>query len=459
MFKSLLFTVLLAGCASHAGPAIKLYEAGDFAGAAREAQAGLTAHPHDDSLWGMRVRAALALGDGPGVTSAYAAYVAVNDGKDDAALVTDLATATLRQALASPSAKLKLVAIRAVAKVEIQALADAVGERMGDDDDRVAATAAIAVLHGYPQAPGVAADMLKSEDPEARRIAVEGIADKVGPAAVVDIREAATDPDPSVRATAIRWLGVFKDQASSAVIIRNLKHPDDGVRAAAVTAMAAIGKATKASAVDLQRLADSALADPALAVRLAGVRVLAQLKAEPVLTALTTDPSPLVAVEAAIALGRKDLAAAALNRAGSAESPSIRAGAANTALRALAQPDAVAFVTMLAADPEATVRLAAARALAAAGQREAAAPIFAAAAATDPGAAADLARLGDPRGVAALAALISAPDSPSDLRALAAAAHLIARRITPALVGALADSSGVVRVEAAAALAQLADRD
>jgi hypothetical protein len=43
-----------------------------------------------------------------------------------------------------------------------------------------------------------------------------------------------------------------------------------------------------------------------------------------------------------------------------------------------------------------------------------------------------------------------------DQRAQAAAAHRTAHRVTPGLVGALADPNGVVRVESAAAIALLA---
>src|SRR6185503_13662321 len=92
--------ILLAGCADYAKPAVGLYEAGDYAGAAKAADDGLAAHPEDDALWAMRVRSARALGDGPGVAKAYAAYVA-HRGDDDAELLHGLALATLGQSLTS----------------------------------------------------------------------------------------------------------------------------------------------------------------------------------------------------------------------------------------------------------------------------------------------------------------------------------------------------------------------
>src|SRR3954467_7676918 len=99
----LILPLLDVGCANRAKRSVSLYDSGDYSGAARAADEGLAAHPDDDGLWGMRIRAALALGDAEGVAKAYDAYVA-HRGDDDKALIRDLATATLGQALGSPSA-------------------------------------------------------------------------------------------------------------------------------------------------------------------------------------------------------------------------------------------------------------------------------------------------------------------------------------------------------------------
>ncbi len=443
--------LLVLGCAQRNKQAITLYEAGDYAGAARAADAGLAAHPKDSGLWQMRIRAALALGDAEGVARSYEGYRAHYGGDDDA-LLRDLAIATLGQALASPSAKLKLTAIEAVASAELHALADQVAERMGDEDDRVAAAAAVAILRGYPQAPQVAGDMLRSEDPEARRIAVEGIGKKVGALALDDLRTAAEDPDPRVRRAAIRWLGQLKDKPSQQLIERQLRHTDESVRAAAATALARLGLG------DLPALARQALADRALAVRLAGIELLRAAKLTAELTALAEDPDPMVALEAAIATTEPALRAKALERAAASEKWTTRAGAANMAARAVDRTAAAALAKRLAGDPELGVRLAAARTLASTGDRAAAIEIFAAALGTDSvlSAAADLARLGDERGTKTLDAAVRNAGAGPDQRAAAAAAHLTARRVTPGLVAALADASGVVRVEAAAVLVALA---
>jgi len=446
-------------CANHAQHAVALYETGDYAGAARAADSELATHPADEGLWQMRVRAALAQGDAAGVAKAYAAYRAQLDGDDDKALLRELAIATLGQALGSPSARLKIAAIAAVADAELQDLAEQVAERMTDEDDRVVAAAAVAVLRGYPQAPQAAGEMLRSEDPEARRIAVDGIGKKVGKLALADLEKAAADPDARVRRTAIRWLGQLKDAGALELLTQRLSDPDEAVRAAAASALARIGPG---NALELGK---RALGDRALAVRLAGLELLVaahRAEAEAELTALAGDPDPIVASEAAIARhGGAELAARAIERAASAREWPIRAGAANLAVRALGKPAALVLARKLAADPELSVRLAAARVLAHGGDRPAAAAIFATALQAPDHlleAAIDLADQDDARGVQALDTAVGDHAQSPVTRAAAAAAHRTAHHITPGLVAALADDDGVVRASAAAALAMLSRR-
>lgn len=449
---------MFAACANHAQQAVALYETGDYAGAARAADRGLAAYPGDEGLWQMRVRAQLAQGDAAGVARTYAAYRDQLEGDDDKPLVRELAIATLGQALASPSVKLKIAAIDAVAAAELEALADRVAERMADDDDRVVAAAAIAVLRGYPGAVKAAGEMLHSEDAEARRIAVDGIGKKLGTLALADLEKAGADPDARIRRTAIRWLGQLKDTDAVELLTRRMHDPDAAVRAAAGSALARIGIG------NLAELGKLALRDRALAVRLAGIELLAAAHhagAHAELTALVDDPDPLVAAEAAIAGGGGELAARAIDRAARADEWTVRAGAANLAARALGKPAALAFARKLAGDPELAVRLAAARVLAHGGDRPAAAAIFATALGNPDfllQAAIDLADQDDARGFQALDAAVRDPARGPVRRAAAASAHRTARRITPGLVAALADDSGVVRVEAAAALAMLSRR-
>ncbi|MBV8758980.1 MAG: HEAT repeat domain-containing protein [Deltaproteobacteria bacterium] len=449
---SLVLALLLTAC-GHSKHAVSLYEAGDYAGASRAADEGLAKHPDDGGLWAMKVRAALALGDADAVAKAYAALVE-HTGADDKDLLRDLATATLGQGLASPSAKLKIAAINAIEDLELQALADDVFQTMNDEDDRVAASAAIAVIHGYPQAPQVADDMLKSENPEARRIAVEGVAKKIGKIALADIEKAATDPDAHVRRAAIYWLGALKDPDAVEVCTRHLKDPDETVRAAAASALAKIGLG------NLEDVAKHALADKALGVRLAGIELLTAAKRDDEIAALANDPDPMVAVTAAVAVAKTHpgLGGPALDRAAGSPEWTIRAGAANLAVAAVGREAALTYARRLVGDPELRVRLAAARVLAHTGDAAGARPLFMAALDSPERdqAAADLAALGDPTGLATLSADVRDAKRTPDQRAEAASAHRTAHHVTPGLVAALADPNGLVRVQAAATLGALA---
>jgi HEAT repeat protein len=445
-----LVSVFCAACADHAKHSIALYEAGDYAGAARAADDELAQHPGDGAVWGMRIRAALALGDAPGLATTYESYAKHGTDKD---LLRDLAIATLDQALASPSARLKITAIKTVEDLELYALADQVAMRMGDADERVQAAAAVAVLHGYPQAPQVASDMLHGENPEARRIALEGVAKKIGKLAIADIEQAADDGDPRVRAVALRFLGTLKDKDAVEVCTKRLRDPDESVRAAAAGAIARIGIG------NLEASGKVALKDTALAVRLAGIDLLVAAHRQDELVPFADDADPSLAVQAAIAVKAQhpELAQKAVQRAVASDDLHVRAGVANALVQALGKDAAVPIAQKLAADKEPSVRLAAARVLAHAGDAETAKRVFAEAVAThDDQAAADLAALGDARGTAELSSLVRDPQRSPEQRAATAAAHRSGHRVTPGLVAALADPSGLVRVEAASALAALA---
>lgn len=455
MFRSVFFCLggLLFVACGHAQPSVSLYEAGDYAGAARAADDGLAKHPKDEGLHQMRVRAALAQGDSIGLARAYHNYQQAI-GEDDKGLVREVAVATLEAGLQSPSAKMKVIAIQAIEAAELQDLADTVAQKMEDKDDRVVAAAAIAILRGgYLQAPEVAAGILASENAEARAIVIDGLGKKVGALAADDLEKAATDPDPRVRRIAIRWLGQIKDQNAVALLTRRMRDPDEAVRAASATALARIGIG------NLESLGTQALKDRALAVRLAGIDLLVAAKrVDRLVQVAESDADPMVAAEAALAAKRSDLAIAAVQKAAQAELWTLRAGAANLATRAFGRDKASPFLLGLAADKDLGVRLSAARALAHAGGKATALPIFVAAL-EDPerklAAAQDLASFGDARGTTILDAAARDLTSTPDARSAAVNAHRGARKITAGLVAALADPSGLVRVEAAAVLLAL----
>ncbi|HEX4449930.1 MAG TPA: HEAT repeat domain-containing protein [Kofleriaceae bacterium] len=465
MHRFAVLLLVVGACADYARPSVGFYEAGDFANAARAADQGIAQHPDDDALWAMRVRAALALGDPAAVETAYAGYVA-RRGDDDQELLHGLALATLSQALASPSAKLKIAAIETIERLELQALADDVAASMGDNDDRVAATAAIAVLHAYPQAPQVADAMLHSENPEARRIVIAGLARKAGTIVTGELEKAANDPDPRVRRAAIDGLGRLKDKAAVTVLAKRMTDPDEAVRASAASALADIGIG------DLAAFAKKALADQSVAVRVAGVHLLGKAEQLDQLAALENDPDPIVALEAVVTRqprhDRPDnvdvqlmsTTPAIVQRAIASPKWEVRAGVANMLVRILGKAAATPIAEQLAKDPDTHVALAAARVLSHdAATRDQAIAVFRAQLGGELAtqAAADLAALdSDPEALAKLSQLVRDPQHTAEQRADAASAHLTARKITPGLVAALADTSGVVRVEAASVLAALA---
>jgi HEAT repeat protein len=453
----------LAACTSAATKqSVRLYEGGDYQGAAVAADRGIAADREDEGSWRMRVRAALALGDAPGIAETYARYREAHGG-DDGELAIELAQVTLRQGLTSPSVALRIAAIRAVEESELSDLADAVAERMADQDDRVVATAAAAVLRGYSDAATALDDMMHSEDPEARRIALDGLGRKMAKHAVAELSGAAGDGEAAVRRTAIAHLSALHDAELAVLFQRHLADPDDGVRAEVAAAFAALVSAKKAQAAAALVLAASAK-DAALVVRMAAVALAAALEDRGTQAALAPIFDRALAANAAW-----PDKVAALNQATSL----LGAAAAQQRAR------------VAAADPEPAVRLAAARALAHSGARPEAIALLAAAiepgeaatpssvpggtaTASDGGApspkgasaraveaAVDLIHLGDLRGEAALSRVLRNSGS-AELRQRAAAAHRLARKITPALLAALADPSGAVRVEAAAALAALA---
>ncbi len=451
---------LLAFAATACGPsagvkrAQTLLDRGDYRGAADAADQELGKTPGDAQLTRIRIRAALGLGDARDAVARYRGWRAGRDDEDLAALRT-MALTTLWQGLTSPSAQVQVQAIRAIERLEIEDFARDVGDRMGDDDDVVAAAAAIAVLRAFPQAPDVATEMLKSDDPQARAIAVEGIGRKVGKHAAEDLRFAAVDQDPRVRAAAAAALAALADPADTERLTELATDTSADVRNVALRALA------RGKRGDLGALAQAALADASLGVRLAAVDLLVASRGRDAARPLLEHADLMVAAYAARALRDPTAGAAAVDRALAADDWTIRAGVVNLLEVALGKDGARARAEKAASDRAVGVQIAAARLLAYLGDRPRAIAIYAAAlAAGEPddrvGAAAELAHLGDPRGAAALEQLAAAPEP--GVRRSVITAHRAARVITPGLWGALADDDAGNRIEAAAALYELGAR-
>lgn len=453
VFLCLVLALVSCGPSAAAKRAQTLIDAGDYAAAAQLAAAELEKNPKDGDLWRVRIRAALGQHDAPAAVAHYQSWHDLRGG-DDPAAMRMMALTTLWQALESPSAQAQIEAIRAVERLELERLADAVAERMTADDDVVAAAAAIAILRAYPQAPGLATELLASERPEARVIVVDGIGRKIGSRAADDLRPLIADPDPRVRRAVVRALGAIADRADterlSKVATGDGEHD---VRAAALSALA------KGKRGDLSSLAKSALADEHLGVRVAAVVLLDASGDDQTLTTLLTGSDVVVAAHAARALAR-DLpveSAAALDRAIGDADWTIRAGALNLAQSVVGKDGARRRAAAALGDAELEVRLAAARLL---DGDPKAIEVFVAAlsdAAVRLSAAIDLAALGDERGLAALADLIKATQ-PS-VRRGAASGYGMARRADAGLVVALADDDPLVRIAAAEVILDIVPAD
>ncbi|HVV82428.1 MAG TPA: HEAT repeat domain-containing protein, partial [Kofleriaceae bacterium] len=359
---ALVLATAAAACGPSAGAkrAQAFLDRGDYPGAAQAADDELNHSPSDAVLHRIRLRAALGMGDARGAVDHYRAWRAGRG--DDLAALHTMAMTTLWQGLRAPAAALRLQTIRAIERLELEDLAHEVGERLGDDDDAVAAAAAVAVLRAFPQAPDVASQMLHSDNPEARAIAVEGIGRKAGKLAAADLRAALDDGDPRVRAAAATAVGRLADPADTAKLAALVGDGDTGVRTAAVRALAH-GKRGPLDAV-----VERALADESLGLRLAGVELASAGRGASGARALLDHRDPMVAAQAARAAHDPAGAARALDRALAADDPAVRIGAIGLVQAALGRDQAVPRLRTATADADAGVRVAAASALAYAGQ-------------------------------------------------------------------------------------------
>lgn len=455
----LIVSLLLAACGPSAAAkrAQTMLDRGDYQGASEYAGGELARSPGDAQLQRIRLRALLGMGDAKTAVAEYGAWRA-RRGEDDLAALRTMAMTTIWQGLTSPSAQLKLQAIRAIERLELEPLAEDVGRAMGDDSDVVAAAAAVAVLRAFPQAPEVADQMLRSEDPAARAIAVEGIGRKVRGYAADALRPLLADPDARVRAAAATAVGMVKDEADTERLAKLAADPSAEVRAAALRALAQGDRARAAR----QAVIGRALADESLAVRLAAVALAARIGKDAVRPMLE-HADPMVAASAAKQVGDRAAAVAVFDRALLAEDPTVRAGVVNLLGGALDKGAAIARAEKARGDADVRVRIAAARALAYLDRNAPAIETFAQVAADAQidageraGAAAELVRLGDPRGAPILEQLAASED-PSVRRAVVLA-HLGAGTITPGLWVGLADDQAATRLDAAAALLTLGAR-
>ena len=457
----LLAAAVLAGACAGTSPAARQTETliarGDYGGASRAADQGLAAHPDDALLWRLKMRAMLGSGDARSAVAAYDAWRQRRGGADDPEALEVLAKTTLWQGLRSPSPVIQAAAIEAVERLELEELAPDVARLIGSDHDLVAAAAASALLRAHPQAPRVLVNLLESRDPAARAIAVSGIGRKVGARAREDLDPLLKDPDAQVRGAAVTAVARYADAGERAQLVAIArKDPSGSVRA---LALRGLSRHDPAALADLAQKA--ATGDHYLGSRLAAIDLLAaaaragSAPARAALADLAAAPDLEVALPAAAASlragGPASAAEALFGRAMDDARWTARAAALNAASAGPRIP-ALKLGGRGLADRRPEVRLAAARLLISLGPtREARAELVRELAAPDAlvrvDAATDLARLGDPRGLATLASL--AHNSSADVRAAAVNAHRAAHRIGPGLVAGLADPRPETRILAA----------
>lgn len=397
------------------------------------------------------MRAALGSGDARRAVELYGSW-RQKRGDDDPDALRMLATTTLWQGLRASSPAIQAQSIQAIERLEIEALSSDVAELVTSEDDLVAAAAAAALLSAHPSAPQVLTDLLKSEDAAARALAVDGIGRKAGEYARDDLVSMLRDPDPRVRRAAIGAVGRFAAGADLDLLASLAAGDKDGsVRARALRALAS------RSADGRSELARRALADAYRGARMAAIDLLARDgsdAARAALVELAGSPDLEISLPAAAALLRGEdtrAAVAVIERALAAPGWTARAAAINAA-GAAPRADALRIGGRAIVDPRAEVRLAAARLLLHLGNdRRARVELAAALGSSDPlvriDAAIDLVRIGDPRGAPVMDKL--ARSASAEVRRAAVQAHASARRVTPGLVAALADSDATLRLAAA----------
>ena len=399
-----------------------MYDGGDFEAVETFAQRQLTLTPADRDLWRIRMKAAIASGDGARAVTYYDQW-RKQRGSHDRGMLAALARATLRHALRVPSATVRIRAIQAVERNRVRSATRLVGHLLADDDHDVAAAAAVALLLDAPAAAETAADLLSSPSARARAIVVEGIARKLRARAEANIIATLRDREPSTRAAAVRALASLRKAKHASLLVAMAKGElNDSPR---VAALRALKNAIYDNAIPV---ATWALNDTSAAARAAAIDVLAARlpRTRAVLMRAATSPDPVVSLQAAIhtAADRPNKITAVARRASQLPTDIPLLSAGDTAVAADRIPIAIAAYRHVLQHGDTQHRIHAARALAA---------------------------LKHPAGTAVLRSLASHEDE--DTREQAVRAHR-GLPTNPAIIAALGDDSTLVRVAAADVLAR-----
>lgn len=434
-----------------------LLDTGDYAGAAQAADSELRRYPEHPSLWRVKIQAALRAGDHAGAVELYMEWHKLRRHYDESAL-GEMAETTIWRGLADGDAAVRAAAIAAIDERDLRGLRHHIAALLDDDSDAVSVAAAVALLGDHDGARRTAERHAASADASIRATAVRGLGMKLRGDARDTVLAALADESAGVRTAAIGALGTFasKDDRERLEVIA-VNDAEGKVRARALRALA------RSQDGDMFELSSEALADEFVGVRLAAVTLLARSKEGlEVLDGLLSSPDVFVALRAAVAIRKSGGPAATdvIERGLGDASWSVRAAAANAVAEVARTEDAVAMLGAALNDDRMEVRLAAARVLMRLGHPGRAAQTFYTAL-EDPNewsrvqAAIDLLRMDDSGALDALATLATSKTAAT--RRAAVGAHRYADNVTLTLVSALGDTDGSVRVEAASTLLWLLD--
>jgi len=345
-----------------------------------------------------------------------------------------------------PSAKVRTRAFFGLGFSRYRGTMDAIGLGLSDADAKAREVAIDALgrrrARGEPIAQSVVMIMREDDSSAVRRAAANTLGLMLATSAVEGLKLALQkDEDASVRATAATSLGSLRADAARETLLEAARRDETAVRAAALNALA------RYRAKDLVADFVSLLKDPEARVRYAALGCLAQFGADdlgeagkPFAMILTTDPDARCRASAAFVLpkfGGPEHFVLLVDAAGDPD-PAVRTNAA-AALAKTQKPGGRADVRVadvlvkLLGDKAASVRGAAVQ---------------------------HCGRLGVKAAVEKAAALVRAdPDATVRVRAAKALKSLGRQTLAvPALIGALGDGSGPVRAAAAAGLRSISGK-
>ena len=155
-----------------------------------------------------------------------------------------------------PDARVRAAAIRALGSVDVAAPAT-IRDALLDRDATVRASAAAAVLRAAPDeaAMAILRDLLRSDEPDERLLAIEGLAGAPSGERVDLCVRSLADPTPRVRAAAAWALAAADPKRAVPELVGALSDPDPASRTAAAQALGDLGDGAVGSVA-------SALSDP-----------------------------------------------------------------------------------------------------------------------------------------------------------------------------------------------------